>query len=216
MGTGVGALLPDIEAKAPGAVVVGCDRAEGMVSLAPRRFKLAVADATRLPLASDSFDAVTMIFMLFHLPHPVDGLAEARRTLRRGAPVATATWGEDEIWPACEVWNEELDRHGADPPEPLMSIHENVDNPEKMAMHLRDAGFTDIESWTETLRTEWSREGFIECMTGMANPKRRLDSLEPEVRPRFIAAGTERVNDLPASDFLHTAEVVFAVGKRAR
>jgi SAM-dependent methyltransferase len=216
MGAGVGALLADIDERAPQSMVVGSDRAEGMLALAPRRFGLAVADATRLPFDTDSFDVVTMVFMLFHLPHPVDGLQEARRVLRRGGRAASTTWGEEETWPVMEVWNEELDRHGAAPPQGLHSLHEYVDTPEKMAMHLRDTGFGDIETWTGTLERPWDVESFVECTTGMTLAKRRFDTLDPDVRPRFVEAATARIQELPGSAFVSRSEVIFAVGTRVR
>jgi ubiquinone/menaquinone biosynthesis C-methylase UbiE len=213
VGAGVGALLDEVAARAPGALVVGTDRAAGMVAMAPREFGLVVSDATSLPFASDSFDVITMLFMLFHLPHPVDGLAEAHRVLRRGGVVATATWGEDESWPVMEVWNDELDRFGADEGGPLLSQHEYVDTPEKMDMHLRDARFTDVEAWIGTLEHEWDVESFVDCVTGMTTAKRRLDTLDRSVRPRFIAEATERVGGLPSSAFQQSSDVVFATGR---
>jgi ubiquinone/menaquinone biosynthesis C-methylase UbiE len=215
-GTGVGALLGDISDRAQGAMVVGTDRAEGMVALAPRRFPLAVADATLLPFGTDSFDLVTMIFMLFHLPHPVDGLEEARRVLRPGGRVASTTWADEEAWPAMEVWSEEMDRHGADAPEGLHSLHEFVDTPEKMTMHLHDAGFSEVETWTGTLERSWNVESLVERVTGMAIGKRRFESLAPDVRPRFLDVATARLRELPASAFVSRSEVIFAVGTRVR
>src|SRR5690349_8316777 len=49
LGTGVGSLLPDIEAAAPNALILGVDRAEGMLRHSPRRFPIAVVDAMELP-----------------------------------------------------------------------------------------------------------------------------------------------------------------------
>jgi ubiquinone/menaquinone biosynthesis C-methylase UbiE len=216
VGAGVGALLGDISERAPEAMVVGSDRAEGMLALASRRFGLAVGDATRLPFGPGSFDLVTMVFMLFHLPHPVDGLQEVRRILRLGGRAASTTWGDDETWPALEVWNDELGRYGADPPQGLHSLHEYVDTPEKMAMHLRDAGFGEIRTWTGTLERRWDVESFVERATGMAIGKRRFETLDPDVRPRFLEAATERLQALPDSALVSRSEVIFAVGRRAR
>jgi ubiquinone/menaquinone biosynthesis C-methylase UbiE len=216
VGCGVGALLDDVAQQAPEALVIGTDRAEGMLSLAPRGFGLVVSDATRLPFASDSFDAITMLFMLFHLPHPVDGLAEAHRILRRGGVIATATWGENETWPALEMWNDELDRFGAEQGAALISQHEYVDAPEKMAMHLRDARFEEIEAWMGTLTHQWDLETFVDCVTGMTTAKRRLDTLDPGRQAQFVAEATERIKDLPSSDFVHRGDVVFATARRTR
>jgi ubiquinone/menaquinone biosynthesis C-methylase UbiE len=92
---------PHLDRVAPRALVVGLDRAEGMVALGARDFPLLVGDAAELPFADGSFDAVVMAFMLFHLPRPTAGLAEAWRVLRPGGSVGLLTWGtEREPGPA--------------------------------------------------------------------------------------------------------------------
>jgi ubiquinone/menaquinone biosynthesis C-methylase UbiE len=94
LGCGVGALLPHLDRVAPRALIVGLDRTEAMVALGPRDFPLLVGDAAELPFADGSFDAVVMAFMLFHLPRPTAGLAEAWRVLRPGGSVGLLTWGD--------------------------------------------------------------------------------------------------------------------------
>src|SRR6266446_5221571 len=48
VGTGVGSLLPDLHSAFPDALLLGVDRAEGMLKLAPREVPLAVMDARQL------------------------------------------------------------------------------------------------------------------------------------------------------------------------
>ncbi len=95
LGCGVGALLPHLDKAAPEALIVGLDRTEGMVALGPRDFPLLVGDAAELPFADGSVDAVVMAFMLFHLPRPIAGLAEAWRVLKPGGWIGLLTWGEE-------------------------------------------------------------------------------------------------------------------------
>ena len=214
VGAGVGALLPDLATAAPAAHVIGSDRAAGMIARAHAGFGRCVGDATGLPFADGAFDSVTFVFVLFHLPHPVDGLAEAHRVLARGGWVGCATWAEQESWPALEVWNDELDRAGAADGEGWLSQHEFVDTPEKLAMHLRDARFRDVQTWTGVLEREWDLDGVLGFATGMARAKRRLDSLEPERREEFLRVVTDRLSTLPADALNSRSEVVFAIARR--
>jgi SAM-dependent methyltransferase len=71
-----------------GRRVVGIDRSAGMAAVAARRLpgRICVGDATRIPLASGSADAVTVIWLL-HLLGQEDSeraIAEATRVLRPG------------------------------------------------------------------------------------------------------------------------------------
>ena len=53
---------------------------------------VARADATKLPVGNGSVDAVTMLWMLYHLDDPRQALAEGNRVLREGGLlVASAT-----------------------------------------------------------------------------------------------------------------------------
>lgn len=214
VGAGVGALLPDIAELAPRAHVVGSDLAAGMIARADPSFGRCVGDATRLPFATGAFDAATFAFVLFHLPHPLDGLEQAHRVLRSGGRIGCATWAEFEEWPAMQVWHDELDDAGAAADEGLMSQHELVDTPEKLAMHLRDARFRDVVTWEDVLERRWDVDGFVGFATGMARPKRRLESLPPEARTRFLESATARISELPAGAFTSRSEVVFAIASR--
>lgn len=72
-------------------MVVGLDRTQTMVALGPRAFPLLVGDAVQLPFRDRSFDAVVTTFMLFHLPDPTAGLAEARP----GGWIGLLMWGSE-------------------------------------------------------------------------------------------------------------------------
>jgi SAM-dependent methyltransferase len=85
-----------------GRRVVGIDRSAGMAAVAGRRLpgRISIGDATRIPLASGSADAVTIIWLL-HLLGQQDServIAEAARVLRPGGAVITTVDKNDAAY----------------------------------------------------------------------------------------------------------------------
>ena len=66
---------------------VGLDQSPRQLADCPHR-PILQGDAIRLPLADQSFDAVVLLWMLYHLDDPRLALTEARRVVRRGGLVA--------------------------------------------------------------------------------------------------------------------------------
>ena len=154
VGTGVGALWFDLRTALPDAFVLGLDRSPGMLQIAPPEMARVVADARALPLATASVDLVLLVFMLFHLSDPIDGLREARRVLRPGGFVGSVTWGSGLESPATQIWTQCLDEHGAAPTDPVTEARdEPLNTPEKIDALLRAAGFEAIRAWTDDLIT---------------------------------------------------------------
>lgn len=69
---------------------VGIDRSPRQLSECPHR-PVIRADAVHLPVADGSFDAVVLLWMLYHLDEPRRALAEARRVVRPGGLVVACT-----------------------------------------------------------------------------------------------------------------------------
>jgi ubiquinone/menaquinone biosynthesis C-methylase UbiE len=215
IGTGVGALMPDILATFPQASLVGIDRSPGMLALALRgdhRIVCAVADARELPLASASVDLVLMVFMLFHLPDPADGLREARRVLRPGGRVATVTWGSDFDSNAGRAFIACLDEHGAAAPNPAgQARHEPLNTDGKMQELLRAAGFSSARGWEEQLAYRFEIDHLLELRTHVGSERARFESLSTEAREACLTSGRRRMQAMSVDDFVATGKVVYAV-----
>jgi ubiquinone/menaquinone biosynthesis C-methylase UbiE len=85
-----------------GRHVVGIDRSPGMAAVAAGRLpgRVAVGDATRIPLASASADAVTIIWLLHLLSHDEAErvIAEAARVLRQDGVLITTVDKNDAAY----------------------------------------------------------------------------------------------------------------------
>jgi demethylmenaquinone methyltransferase/2-methoxy-6-polyprenyl-1,4-benzoquinol methylase len=111
---GTGALTRELQALAPGAVVVGMDFSQGMLVRAQpaggERLRLAAGDAVALPLADASVDVVTIAFGLRNLPEPGRGLLELRRVLRPGGRLVVCEFSHPVVPGFREVYRRYLTR----------------------------------------------------------------------------------------------------------
>ena len=214
LGAGVGFLLPEIRARAPRTLVVGADRAPGMIALAPPEFPRVVADASRLGFGDAAFDAVTMAFMLFHLPDPMTGLAEVQRVLRPGGALGVATWGEPQSFEAFDVWIEVLDRFEAEADNPVPANHELMDTESKLSGILSDAGFEVERTATIPVEERADLEEFVTRRLRLGHPKRRLEALDPEPRAACIAGARRRLERLDPEAFVDRTPAVMAWARR--
>ncbi|HEX2155566.1 MAG TPA: c-type cytochrome biogenesis protein CcsB [Actinomycetes bacterium] len=106
---GTGALARELEALAPGAVVVGLDFSQEMLKRAGRG-RFAAGDALQLPLADASVDVVTIAFGLRNLPEPGQGLLEFRRVLRPGGRLVVCEFSTPVVPVLREVYGRYLTR----------------------------------------------------------------------------------------------------------
>jgi ubiquinone/menaquinone biosynthesis C-methylase UbiE len=215
VGCGVGALLPHLQKAAPQSMVVGLDRAEGMLALAPRDFPLVVGDAANLPFADGSFDAVVMAFMLFHLPRPAAGLQEAWRLLRPGGRIGLLTWGNERDSRAWECWLDELDAEGAPEFTEKLSWHEFVNTPRKMKTRLNATGFREITSRVELFVDRPTNDEFVSRRMSLGCCRYRWESLDQERRHALLNRALRRLNEMSPEDFEEESEVIVTVARRS-
>jgi SAM-dependent methyltransferase len=108
VGCGTGQYLPALDAA--GATVIALDLSAGMLgSVTSARWSRVAADATWLPFASGSADAVLMMHMLYHVPEPPVAVREARRVLRPGGRLLVTTAGDRHLAEMNAAWLGVLD-----------------------------------------------------------------------------------------------------------
>jgi len=105
VGCGDGVLAAALAGR--GAEVFGVDASPGMITAARRRARaqqadahFAVAQAERLPFASESFDAAVAITVLCFIPDPAAAMDEMARVLKPGGRLILGELGSRSTWAA--------------------------------------------------------------------------------------------------------------------
>jgi ubiquinone/menaquinone biosynthesis C-methylase UbiE len=153
-------------ARSRGAVAVGLDFAPSMVELATRNYpdcEFRIGDGQDLPFADSSFDAVTCMFGLLHMPDPERAIAEAHRVLRTGGRYAFTVWDTPDNHEFFRLVTSAIQRFGDVevplPPAPPMF---RFADPVECRTALARAGFTDID--VQTIPTMWRGKSGQECL----------------------------------------------------
>jgi SAM-dependent methyltransferase len=167
-------------AAARGAEPVGLDLSEAMLAHARARLphvEFLHGDATALPFAAESFDAVVAAFVLLHLGRPQLAAAEAARVLVPGGRAAFTVWDEPSRSRWIGVLLEALHEAEAKPPvevPPGLPIFHFADEG-AFADLLRGAGLADVA--VETVDFSLRLESGDELWNGLVEGSVRLRPL---------------------------------------
>lgn len=200
LGAGTGAATRAALAAGAGDVV-SSDLAIGMLAHdAAHRPPAVAGDATALPFAAGTFDAVVAAFSLNHLPDPRAGLLESARVLRpRGGLVASA-YAEDDTHPAKAAVEEASRSFGWAPAPWIDAVRRDavprlatVDRAQAVASVLPGAR---IDAVREPF-PELSPVDLVEWRLGMAQAAPFVAALPPADRDALVRASLDRLGDDP-------------------
>lgn len=218
LGTGTGALLPRLRERASGAQAIGVDRSVGMVREAQGRGRgpLVGSDARSLPFSAGTIDVVTLPFVLFHLPRPVEALREVRRVLRPGGALGLTTWSrESPSLPGEELWLEELDRIGAGPDPRAKSVrrYDATGESSRLVRLLGGAGFPVVRCWTRRSVRRWQPGPLADVLRRFGPTGRRLAALPTRKRVTCLARLRRRTRRLSGEELVWRPEVLYGVAR---
>jgi ubiquinone/menaquinone biosynthesis C-methylase UbiE len=172
-------------------------------------------DGVELGFRNSSVDVVVMAFVLFHLDDAVVALKEARRVLRPGGVVGTATWADDPETEASRAWEQELDAHGAWDPMPARPRRdEQMNTPEKVSALFSRADLRPERVWVERFVHQWDLDALSLMHSTFGKTKRKLESLDPPTRAAFLGRVHDRLLGLPSEAFIYRAAVVCGLACR--
>ena len=215
-GAGTGAMVSEIKAVAPHALITAIDPAEGMLRIARRNAGLVnavVAKAEQLPIRRQSIDVGLLIFVLFHLPDPVEGLREMHRVLRDDGRAGIVCWGNDPGVPGASIWTEELNREAASPDPRDASVMQAslMNTTVKLTDLVESSGCSVHEIWAESFSHQFKLDDMLQLQLGCAVAARRLPSLDGEARARCIQRVRDRLEKFSDDELNYRPEVLFAV-----
>ena len=179
-----------------GVDAVGLDFSEAMLAFARSRspgVEFVRGDATALPFADASFDAVVAAFVLLHLGVPERAASEAARVLRPGGRAAFTVWDVPSRGRWLGVLLDAIGDAGATPPAdvpPGPPLFRFADEDELSGL-LEDAGLSDVR--VETIDFALQLESADELWDGLVEGTVRVrplvqsqtDEVRRAIRARF-------------------------------
>jgi ubiquinone/menaquinone biosynthesis C-methylase UbiE len=156
---GTGIVTEALHRACPEAEIVATDLNQGMLDVAATRLQsdnvlFVAADAQQLPFDADGFDMVVCQFGIMFMPDRVQANSEARRVLKPQGRYLLAIWDKLERSPIIHASASavaELFPEGT--ADFMRRAPFSYSDPALIEHDLLDAGFTDVEFETVTLRS---------------------------------------------------------------
>ena len=185
-----------------GVDAVGLDFSEAMLAFARSRspgVEFVRGDATALPFADASFDAVVAAFVLLHLGVPERAVSEAARVLRPGGRAAFTVWDVPSRGRWLGVLLDAIGDAGATPPAdvpPGPPLFRFADEDE-LSRLLEDAGLGDVrvETIDFALQLESADELWDGLVEGTVRVRPLVQSQTGEVRRAIRARFDELLEE---------------------
>jgi len=194
----------------PNARLVATDLNEAMLGYAARKFssedaiQWKQADATDLPFADQSFDAIVCQFGLMFVPDKEKALSEAYRVLKPGGTFLFNVWDAIEYNELANIAHAIIGDFFADNPPDFYEVPFSFHDVETIQSFLSAAGFSEMEFYL--LRLEAESPSAEEVARGLVhgNPvinviRERRESRIPEIEAAVTAAVAAQCGDDPVA-----------------
>ena len=143
-----------------GAIPIGLDFSEEMITIAKKKFpriEFRQGDAQSLPFPDASFDRVVANFALLHLANPTRACVEATRVLKPGGRFAFTTWAKISENPIVKLVDDAIRAHAnLDVDLPPGPPHYLFESEEEFRKALERAGFDGASITFKLHRIEWN------------------------------------------------------------
>jgi len=191
--------------------VICTDFASEMVEVARRlggarglsNVEYRVLDAERMDLGDDSVDGAVCRWGYMLMADPAAALAETRRVLRDGGPLAFAVWAAPErnLWASLPGMTL-VQRGHMPPPEPGAPGIFALADPDRIRELVRGAGFGEPQIEEVPFQFRYAdAEDVWDTLVSLAGPlAQAIEALDQEEREATKAAIVEAVADFKAED----------------